>query len=120
MEIGNARFVENGKISGNDESRKVNLEKIRVDIPPPFPTQDIVVPQPIQQVEGNEQHYGNDSPLHKDITTKNNVESLQSAVLRKSQQKRRPAISYNYMVYLQESDFDIGINKDSISFSKTI
>ena len=30
---------------------------------------------------------------------------------------RRPIISYDYMVYLQESDFDCGIDEDIVSFS---
>ena len=32
----------------------------------------------------------------------------------------RLAISDDYVVYLQESNFDIGINKDPVSFSKVI
>lgn len=120
VETGNARFLENGEISGSGESRKVNLEEIRVDIPPPFPTREIVVPQPIQPVEANEQHNGNDSPFHEDIAIENNVEPPQPAVLRRSQRERRSAISDDYVVYLQESDFDIGINKDPVSFSQAI
>mgnify|MGYP006869216781 CR=1 FL=1 len=87
-----------------------------MDIPPPFPHREIVVPRPIQPVGANEQHNGNGSPLHKDIVIDNNVDSLQPAVLRRSQRERRPAISDDYVVYLQESDFDIGINKDPVSF----
>ena len=63
---------------------------------------------------------GNDSPLHEDIAIENNVDLLQSTVLRRSQRKMRPAISDDYVVYLQEPDFDIGINKDPISFSQAI
>ena len=36
VEIGNARFLENGEISRSNEPRKVDIEEIRVDIPPPF------------------------------------------------------------------------------------
>ena len=36
VETGNARFLENGEISGSNEPRKVDVEEIRVDIPPLF------------------------------------------------------------------------------------
>ena len=44
VETGNARFLENGEISGSNEPRKVNVEEIRVDIPPFFLPQEIIVP----------------------------------------------------------------------------
>ena len=56
VETGNARFLENGEISGSNEPRKVDVEEIRVDIPPLFLPQEIILPQPVQQVEENEQH----------------------------------------------------------------
>ena len=36
VETGNSRFLENGEISGSNEPRKVDVEEIRVDIPPLF------------------------------------------------------------------------------------
>ncbi|CAL9101618.1 unnamed protein product, partial [Musa textilis] len=42
------------------------------------------------------------------------------AALRKSQRKRKHAISDDYVVYLQESDYDIGIKGDPLSFSQAI
>ncbi|RVW98877.1 Retrovirus-related Pol polyprotein from transposon TNT 1-94 [Vitis vinifera] len=44
----------------------------------------------------------------------------QPAPLRRSQRERRPAITDDYVVYLQESDFDIGIRKDPVSFSQAM
>ncbi|RVW44256.1 Retrovirus-related Pol polyprotein from transposon TNT 1-94 [Vitis vinifera] len=44
----------------------------------------------------------------------------QSAPLRRSQRERRPAITDDYVVYLQESDFDIRIRKDPVSFSQAM
>ena len=65
VETRNARFLENGKISQRGETQKIDLEKIRVDIPPFFPPQEIIVHQTTQQDENNEQYNG--SPLHEDI-----------------------------------------------------
>ena len=44
VETGKARFLENGEISGSNELRKVDVEKIRVNIPPLFLPQEIIVP----------------------------------------------------------------------------
>ena len=40
--------------------------------------------------------------------------------MRRSQRERKPAITDDYMVYLQESNFDIRIRKDPVSFSQAI
>ena len=48
------------------------------------------------------------------------MEGPQQSTLRRSQRERRPAISDDYVVYLQESDYDIGTSKDSVSFSQAI
>ena len=120
VETGNARFLENGEISGSNEPRKVDVEEIRVDIPPLFLPQEIIVSQPVQQVEENEQHNRVGSLPPENIAIENAVEPPQPAPLRRSQRERRPAITDDYVVYLQESDFDIGIRKDPVSFSQAM
>ena len=120
VETGNARFLENGEISGSNEPRKVDVEEIRVDIPPLFLPQEIIVPQPVQQVEENEQHNRVGSLPPENIAIENAVEPPQPAPLRRSQRERRPAITDDYVVYLQESDFDIGIRKDPVLFSQAM
>jgi hypothetical protein len=44
----------------------------------------------------------------------------QQVALRRSQRDRRSAISNDYVVYMQESDYDIGINKDLVLFSHAV
>ncbi|RVW81914.1 Retrovirus-related Pol polyprotein from transposon TNT 1-94 [Vitis vinifera] len=100
VETGNARFLENGEISGSNEPRKVDIEEIRVDIPPPFLPQEIIVPQPVQQVEDNEQNNRDGSLPLENIAIENAVEPPQPAPLRRSQRERRPAITDDYVVYL--------------------
>ncbi|RVX18946.1 Retrovirus-related Pol polyprotein from transposon TNT 1-94 [Vitis vinifera] len=85
VETGNARFLENGEISGR-----------------------------------NEQHNRDGSLPPENIAIENAVEPPQPAPLRRSQRERRPAITDDYVVYLQESDFDIGIRKDPVSFSQAM
>ena len=120
VETGNARFLENGEISGSNELKKVDVEEIRVDIPSLFLPQEIIVPQPVQQVEENEQHNRDGSLPPENIAIENVVEPPQPTPLRRSQRERRPAITDDYVVYLQESDFDIGIRKDPVSFSQAM
>ena len=54
------------------------------------------------------------------IAIENAVEPPQPVPLRRSQRERRPALIDDYVVYLQESDFDIGIRKDPVSFSQAM
>uniref|UniRef100_A0A803LV75 Retroviral polymerase SH3-like domain-containing protein n=1 Tax=Chenopodium quinoa TaxID=63459 RepID=A0A803LV75_CHEQI len=112
VETGNARLIEN---SVSNELRKVEIEEIRVDIPPPFLPTEIVAPQPSFHVEDHEQHDGDSSLLPENVAIENDVEPPQPAALRRSQRERKSVISDDYVVYLQESDFDIGIRKDPVS-----
>ena len=48
------------------------------------------------------------------------MEEPQQSTLRRSQREHRPAISDDYVVYLQESDYNIGTSKDPVSFSQAI
>ena len=54
------------------------------------------------------------------VAIKQMVEEPQGVVLRRSQRERRFVILDEYVVYLQESDFDIGSSKDLISFSQAL
>ncbi|RVW56198.1 Retrovirus-related Pol polyprotein from transposon TNT 1-94 [Vitis vinifera] len=91
VETGNARLLENGEISGSNEPRKENEQHNRDGTLPP-----------------------------ENIAIENVVEPPQPAPLRRSQRERRPAITDDYVVYLQESDFDIGIRKDPILFAQAM
>ena len=48
------------------------------------------------------------------VTNEQMVEEQQWVALRRSQRERRFAISDEYVVYLQESNFDIGSSKDPV------
>ena len=80
----------------------------------------VVITQPVQQVEDNEQNNRDGSLPLENIAIENAVEPPQPAPLRRSQRDRRPAITDDYIVYLQESDFDIGIRKDLVSFPQAM
>lgn len=60
----NAKFVENGKNSVSKKLIRVNLDKVRVDIPTILSHRAVVILRNSQQIEENEQHTRNDCPLH--------------------------------------------------------
>ena len=134
VETGNAKFIENDNISGSDEPRKVELKEVTVQDSPitssqfVVPVRQITLPGVTQIVHPatNEQSNDlpeqqiNDQPLHDEVISEPTNDIPTEVALRRSQRQRRSAISDDYMVYLQESDFDIGIDKDPVSFSQAI
>ena len=124
VETCNAKFIENGEVSGSNERHNVEINKIRetirisMNVPLYNPTLNIVLIVK-HDVHNNEQHMDEDmtheetnSLVHNDQN-----ESQEPANLRKSQRERRSAIPDDYMVYLQESDLDVGTKNDPVSFS---
>ncbi|GJZ97000.1 retrovirus-related pol polyprotein from transposon TNT 1-94 [Tanacetum coccineum] len=83
VETGNAKFLENGEVSGSVENQVVDINEIRDDDPSPMNVYKST-PEP-------------------------NVVPV-----------RKLAIPDDYIVYLQETDFDIGIDNDPVSFSQAI
>ncbi|KAL1565130.1 hypothetical protein AAHA92_07386 [Salvia divinorum] len=120
VETGNARFFENGEISGSSNTRNAVISEIRVEFPLPLFSQELSVPNIVEQ-PNNIEHL-NDQPLNVDaeVIEENVVEPPPEVSLRRSQRERRPAISDDYMVYLQESEFDIGLLNDPVSYSLAI
>ena len=120
VETGNARFIEHGEISGSDNLRNVDVQEVKVQVPLPITSNEIVVPTIIKQPNNVKQQI-NEPLLHNEMLTNEQVvEEPQEIVLRRSQEERNFVISDDYMVYLHESDFDIGTSKDLISFSQAI
>ncbi|XP_075080193.1 uncharacterized protein LOC142165730 [Nicotiana tabacum] len=110
--------------SGSVENQSVEIKEVRVNIllTTNVPT-SIQIPNIVPVVE---EHFDNtaqhlDETLHKETNLQISVTNEpQEMPLRKSQRVRNPAISDDYVVYLQESNFDIGLKKDPISFSQAI
>ena len=48
------------------------------------------------------------------------IEEPQGVALRRSQRERRSAISDEYVVHLQDFDFDIRLSKDPVLFSQAL
>ena len=69
-----------------------------------------------------------DAPLYENVTHNDMIEDIihpnqnlaEPEALRRSQRSKRSAISDDYIVYLQESDFDIDVKEDLVTFSQAI
>ena len=69
----------------------------------------------------NDGQQTNQQPLHNEIVTYEPiVEEPQGVTLRRSQRKRRLAIPNDYMIYIQESDFDVRTSKNPVLFSQAM
>ena len=83
-----------------------------------------IVPQVIEPINNpNEQYEGqiNDPITHNEIViNESRVDESHSIALRRSQQEKRSAIPNDYMVYLHESESDLGIENDPVTFSQAM
>ncbi|GKB06474.1 retrovirus-related pol polyprotein from transposon TNT 1-94 [Tanacetum coccineum] len=116
IETYNAKFLENSEVSGSVENQVVDIHEIRDDDSSPMnvhkstTTLDVV---PIFQ--NQEQHLNNKQTPHEE----NNLPT-QRIAFNKPARVRKLSIGDDYIVYLQETDFDAGIDNDLISFSQAI
>ena len=56
VETGNARFIENGEIRGSDQLQKTNIQEVRVQVPLPITSKEIVVPTIVESFDNVEHH----------------------------------------------------------------
>lgn len=95
----NAKFIENGEENGSTETRNVIIQEERVQILLPSTSNQIVVPPVIEPSNKEEQLNDQQLPI-KVITNEQIIEEPQGIAIRRSQRKRRFAISDDYVVYL--------------------
>ncbi|RVX03502.1 Retrovirus-related Pol polyprotein from transposon TNT 1-94 [Vitis vinifera] len=98
FEMGNAKFIEDVELSGREQLRKVPIIEIE-DTPEIPPT----VMEPVQ--------------VHEEVTQQPQESQVQ-VPLKRSTRERRSTISDDYVVYLQEHEFDMGLEDDPISVSQ--
>jgi len=118
VETGNARFIENGEISGSTIPWEVEIKEVRVQVPLACASNSKVIAPLVIAKNNNEEAQHNNEPM---IHNEPIVEEPQEVALRRSQGERRPAISNDYVVYLHETETDLSINdNDPISFSPAV
>lgn len=116
-----SKFLENVEVSGSVECQVV---EIKVNVPLHVIVHSFMIDQNIvlvvgERVNDTNQHLIRKNPLKK-LAPKDFTYMNQKEMLRKSQRERRSDIPDDYVVYLQELDFDLGIIEDPVSFSQAI
>ncbi|RVW24610.1 Retrovirus-related Pol polyprotein from transposon TNT 1-94 [Vitis vinifera] len=124
LETGNAKFIENVELSGREPLRKVVFEEESVSIPIiTTGLGHIMFDNTIQNVQSITKIQ--DTPeippaqimepiqVHEEVTQQPQEPQVQ-VPLRRSTRERRSTILDDYVVYLQEHEFDMGLENDPI------
>ena len=115
VETGNARFIENGEISGSIVPREVEIKEVRVQVLLACASSSKVIASFSCCYKINEEEQHNNEPM---MHNEPIMEEPQEAALRRSQRERRPVISNDYVVYLHETETNLSINdNDPVLFS---
>ncbi|GJV65502.1 retrovirus-related pol polyprotein from transposon TNT 1-94 [Tanacetum coccineum] len=118
---GNAKFFENGEVGGSVENQVVYIHEIRDDDPLPMNVHKYTTtPDVVPVFQNQEQHLNNEQTPHEEINLPTQTSEPVGITLNKPARVRKSAIPSDYIVYLHETDFDIGIDNDPVSFSQAI
>ena len=103
LESGNARFIENGNISGSSESRNIEIKETLMETSTSNVPSQVVVPVTVAQTHGNygEQQHTEVHTTHHDVVVNEEeddnvqvdeqVQPQQEVVLKRSTRVRRSA-----------------------------
>ena len=100
VETGNARFIENDEIRGSDQLQKTNIQEVRVQVPLPITSKEIVVPTIVESFGNVEQQINDQSLSNEIITNEPIMEGPQQSTLRRSQRECRPVVDDYYQKVL--------------------
>jgi hypothetical protein len=137
VESRNAKFLENDLNSGSDQTMNIVSEKDHSESQPSTPSDRLVIVHNTPQVQTDVEQpivevpqAANDIPVDQVVqefprTFEQRVEPYTSqedgdTTLRRSTRPKRSAIPDDYVVYLQESDYNIGAENDLESFSQAM
>jgi len=117
VETRNARFIENGETSGSEASQSLEIKEVRVQVPVTnISSSGVIVTYVVETHNNQEEQQINDLEVKNEPI----VEQPQEVVLRRSHRDKKSVISNDYVVYLQELENDLSIDKDPVSFSEAI
>ncbi|KAL4380068.1 hypothetical protein GQ457_02G020870 [Hibiscus cannabinus] len=132
VESRNAKFLENDSISGSDMSRnsipvdQPSTSSERLVIICNTPQAQTGVEQPINEVPQPAEKTPVDQVVHKNPeiieqpVEQHDPQENFGSTLRRSTRERKSTISSDYVVYLQESDYNIGAENDPKSISQAM
>ncbi|KAK9232999.1 hypothetical protein WN943_023248 [Citrus x changshan-huyou] len=114
VEAKNVRFIENDGINGSSQPRNIVFEEDQSSKTTPDTSDYLVVVQQFPQPATEGPHYEENVP--KDLAIQQPPQEDVDIALRRSTRTKKPAIPSDYVVYLQESDVNIGAEDDPTSF----
>ena len=115
FETGNARFFEDVEFDGGDKDRDFAFEDEYVDIPKAIIDIDQAPILDIVQEADQNQNNIQEPPVLEEQT----LPPPEPTPLRRSTRERRSALPDDYIVFVQEHEFDIGaVEDDPITFAK--
>lgn len=95
-------LIENDKINGSTELRKVKIQEVRVQVPLPVTSSKIVVLVIVEHTNNFLEQQINNPVLNNEVINNESVAAeLQEITLRRFQRQRKFVTSDNYVVYLQ-------------------
>jgi hypothetical protein len=110
IESDRAIYFENDFQSGCSIPREISFREECAVIPVPLISPLLSAPLPIEQSAiVAQEHVTNIEPIVDEGTSDN-------VCLRRSRRTRRPAVSDDYVVYLQEHEFSVGMSVDPTTF----
>ena len=117
FETGNARFFEDVEFDGGDKDRDFAFEEEYVDIPTAVIDIDQApIPDIVQEADPNQNNI--QEPL---VPEEQTLPPPEPTPLRRSTRERRSALPNDYIVFLQEHEFDIGaVEDDPINFRQAL
>ena len=106
--MGNARVFEDVKFDRGDKDRDFVFEEEYVDIPTVVIDIDQApIPDIVQEADPNQNNI-QEPPILEEQT----LPPPKPTPLRRSTRERRSVVPYDYIVFLQEHEFDIGVVED--------
>ena len=117
FETGNARFCEEVEFDGGDKDRDFVFEEEYVDIPTTIIDSDHApIPSIVQEADPNQNNI-QEPPVLEEQT----LPPSEPTPLRRSTREMKSAVPDDYIVFLQEHEFDIGaVEDDLINFCQTL
>lgn len=95
------------------------IQEVRVQVPVPITSKDIIVLIVVPPFHNSDQ-MTNEASSNEIVTNEPIVEQSQGIALRRSQRQRKSALPNDYVIYLQECDYDVGTTNDPVSYSEAI
>ena len=117
FETGNARFFEDVEFDGKDKDMNFAFEEEYVDIPTTFIyINQAPIPDIVQDADRNQNNI-QEPPIPEEQT----LPPPEPTPLRRSTRERRSGLPDDYIVFLQEHEFDIGaVEDDPINFRQAL